>query len=257
MTEADRLEEGQGLWDQNLLYFETLGSTNRWAMEHLDRLNAGDVVVAALQDRGKGRRGRQWMTPEGGLAVSIVLHYPEEAETAPLLGQAAALGVALWLEKQGLEPGLKWPNDVLVNHKKIAGILSEARPAAGKAVIGIGLNVNVDENEALRWQPRWPATSLLIESKQVWVLEEVRRGLLLTIAEVLGRLEGEGFSALRDDWHRLDALKEMNLVVDTTEKRIEGQYEGMDELGRLLLRRSKKTLPLAAGDVVCIYKRSQ
>ena len=252
-----QIVEGGGLWGGRLLVFERLPSTNTWAMDHLKELNHGDVVQALEQGGGKGRRGRKWYTPPGGLALSVVLDYPDQAEQAPLLGQGAALAVALWLESQSLDGELKWPNDVLIHHRKVAGLLSEARPAAGKAVVGLGINVNIDEVETLRWQPRWPATSLFMESGREWDLDEVRSGVLERCGEVLSRLSDGGFEALRDDWERLDAMAGQHLVIDSAQGRQEGQYGGIDSDGRLLLLRGTKTQEIAVGDVVALYKKSE
>ncbi|MCK5145355.1 biotin--[acetyl-CoA-carboxylase] ligase [bacterium] len=256
MSAEQHIREGAGLGGGKLYLLDSVPSTNSWAMHNLDSLNAGDVVTALEQTKGKGRRTRMWLTPVGGLAISVVLEYPEEAMQAPVLGQTAALAVALWLESEGIDARIKWPNDVLVDHRKIAGILSEARPAAGKAVVGIGLNVNVDEQVVLQWQARWPATSLSIETEEKWELDSVRQGLLDVFSTVLKRLDEDGFQSLSEDWARLDALTDMNLVVDTGESRLEGQYGGIDENGQLILIRGKKTPPINVGDVVAIYKKS-
>ena len=252
-----QIVEGGGLWGGRLRVFDRLASTNTWAMDHLKELDHGDVVQALEQGGGKGRRSRKWFTPPGGLALSVVLDYPDQAEQAPLLGQGAALGVALWLESQSLDGGLKWPNDVLIRHRKVAGVLSEARPAVGKAVVGLGLNVNIDEVETLRWQPRWPATSLLMETGRTFHLDDVRSGVLERCGDVLSRLADGGFEALREDWERLDAMTGQHLVIDSAQGRLEGLYGGLDDDGRLLLIRGAKTQEIAVGDVVCLYKKSE
>jgi BirA family transcriptional regulator, biotin operon repressor / biotin---[acetyl-CoA-carboxylase] ligase len=141
----------------------------------------GALVVAEEQTAGRGRLGRRWLAPAGtSLLCSLQLRPPVAPERLPELTVVASHACAEAIATlTGLEPGLKFPNDVLVGDRKVAGILAEARE--GRVVLGIGVNVNVPAGELPQEVDR-PATSLLAETGR-----EVDRAELL--AELLERLE--------------------------------------------------------------------
>jgi BirA family biotin operon repressor/biotin-[acetyl-CoA-carboxylase] ligase len=122
----------------------------------------GTVVAADVQTAGRGRLGRRWEAPAGtSLLFSTALVPAVPAERLPGLTLVAAQAVADALATTGVEPRLKWPNDVLLGGRKVAGILGEARD--GRVVLGIGINVNISAGDLPRDALR-PATSLLLET---------------------------------------------------------------------------------------------
>ncbi len=159
-----------------LLVRESVESTNDEARQ-LGQTGASDgmIVLAQRQTLGRGRRGSAWFSPSGdSLAFSILLRPSEPKSLWPRLALAAGLAVAESLESLGLEAGIKWPNDVWIGHRKVAGILVEA--GANFVVVGIGLNVNITEFPR---EVAEIATSLQIEGGREFsraeVLEEVIR----------------------------------------------------------------------------------
>lgn len=141
----------------------------------------GTLVVAEEQTAGRGRLGRRWLAPAGtSLLCSLQLRPPVAPDRLPELTVVASRACAEAIAAlTGLEPELKFPNDVLVGGRKVAGVLAEARE--GRVVLGMGINVNVPQ-EALPAEVDRPATSLLVETGR-----ETDRAELL--AELLGRLE--------------------------------------------------------------------
>jgi BirA family biotin operon repressor/biotin-[acetyl-CoA-carboxylase] ligase len=136
-----RLCEALPGWVPEVLFLPETDSTNRramaWAMQGAA---PGSIVVADFQTAGRGRLGRTWTAPAGSsLLLSIVLRPDTAPERWPLISLAAGVAICECLAGLGLEPGLKWPNDVLLGDHKVAGILSEA--AEGAVILGIGLNV--------------------------------------------------------------------------------------------------------------------
>jgi BirA family biotin operon repressor/biotin-[acetyl-CoA-carboxylase] ligase len=139
------------------LHHRTLDSTNARA-QRLAIAGAphGTLVTAAAQTAGRGRQGRAWLTPPGrALACSLVLRDPPAL--LPIVAALAVADVAEALDRERREPQIKWPNDVLLDGRKLAGILAEGRPQEGWAVLGIGINVTSD---ALPPELRERATSL-------------------------------------------------------------------------------------------------
>lgn len=136
---------------RNIQYFDSIDSTNKWAKELAFEEKEGTVVIAEEQLAGKGRLGRDWVSPKGkGVWMSIVLKpkvEPMEVAKITLLGAAAVHNA---LEKINVNSKIKWPNDILIEDKKICGILTEMNCELNMinyVVIGIGINVNLDNKE--------------------------------------------------------------------------------------------------------------
>jgi len=132
-----------------LQWYARLPSTNTFLKERLaveSKLPSGTVVAAREQTQGRGRREREWLSSSGeNLTFSLLLRGKYAPRHLPSASMAAAVAIAELLEAEGLQPSLKWPNDVLVGGKKICGILSEG--ISGGVIIGIGLNVNMQNTD--------------------------------------------------------------------------------------------------------------
>ncbi|MEO6496070.1 MAG: biotin--[acetyl-CoA-carboxylase] ligase [Solirubrobacteraceae bacterium] len=211
------------------LHLRVTDSTSERAKALAARAPHGLLVTAAEQTAGHGRQGRVWTAPAGeGLLMSLVLRdWPE------LLPLAAAVAVA---EAVGPEAWIKWPNDILVAERKVAGILVEGRPQEGWAVLGIGVNVAVRE---------FPAELLDIAGSLGGAPADVEAFL----ARLLGNLEA-GLAAPPErtitTWRRRDALRGRSITWDAGE----GVAAGVDDEGRLLVTRADgTTAALNAGEV--------
>ena len=249
--------EPSGMGGGRIYRCTTLPSTNAWAMDHLETLTHGDVITAEYQTDGRGRRNRSWESGSGdGLACSLVIDNPQKAELITLAGLAAALGTAGYLLLAGLDPSLKWPNDVLVDDRKICGILCESRSAAGRTVIGVGMNVNQSREELRRLGLDCAATSLYAETGVKRNPQAVLGELLPFLSRELSRLaENEG-GALADRWREHDWLHDAAVEVTDTSVSVRGVYAGMDRRGRLLLQRSDGSVACYwTGDVRKIRKK--
>lgn len=156
-------QEINGLWGGRVWRFDELPSTNTWAMEHVSALGHGDVVWAVSQTDGRGRMGRNWISSPGRcLTVSLVIDDPALARLGVNLGQIAACAVVDLLGLCGIKGSLKWPNDVLVDGGKIAGLLVERDAVSGFFVLGVGLNINLTSGELSAARLHRPATSMQV-----------------------------------------------------------------------------------------------
>jgi BirA family transcriptional regulator, biotin operon repressor / biotin---[acetyl-CoA-carboxylase] ligase len=193
----------------------------------------GTLVTAEEQTAGRGRQGRTWSAPPGrALLCSIVLR-----ELEPLLPLQAALAVADVAAGSGLAARIKWPNDVLVEGRKLAGILVEGRPQEGWAVLGIGINVAV-RPEDLPEELRETAATL---GREPAAVEEALTALLAALERRMGQTTSETLA----DYRALDALagREIRWAGG------EGVAEGIADDGNLLVRTAGGVVAVGAGEV--------
>jgi BirA family transcriptional regulator, biotin operon repressor / biotin---[acetyl-CoA-carboxylase] ligase len=248
-----------------LASFESIGSTST---EALDRAKAGDPgrlwVVARRQTAGHGRRGRAWETPSGNLAASLLLVLPVAQTRTATLGFAAGLAlqeavraaapeVAVRVALDDVESAaarlrLKWPNDVLVDGAKVAGILLEAvtRPdGLTSVVIGIGVNVA----HAPAGLP-YPVTSLAACGAKVTPEQLFEALSEAWVAQEQAWDEGRGFPNIRRRWLESAAGLNAPMAVKLGEEVFRGTFETIDEDGMLVMRAADGGIrKIAAGDV--------
>ncbi len=209
----------------------------------------GAVFIADAQTAGRGRFGRSWhASPGDNLLISILLH-PTHATHSKLSIAASLATLDAIAATTGLQARLKWPNDVLIDYKKVAGVLVEGvfeGDALQAGIVGIGLNVNMrfDDVPPLPY----PATSLQQELGQPVSREALARELLMALERWY--LDAQAGAAVMDAWRaQLLGLGEP-VTVHIGEEAVEGVAEDVDADGRLLLRLEDGTLfPLLAGDV--------
>lgn len=224
----------------HLTVHDQLDSTNNRLMA-LGQAGAkhGAVLAAEWQTGGKGRRGRAWLSPlGGGLAFSVLWRFNKAASDLSCLSLAVGLGLARALRKQGLaDVQLKWPNDVMHQGRKLAGILIELQGEAlgpSMAVIGVGVNVRLPE--ALRSGIDQPVTDL---AEGLGIVVDRNRLLiecLKQLHEVLELYVTTGFSGLRAEWEASHAFhgREVHMFAAQGES-WQGRVAGIDEAGALLL----------------------
>lgn len=208
-------------------------------------LPSGKVIAAREQTQGRGRREREWLSSTGeNLTFSIFLRGSYDRRKLPAASMAAAVAVAELLEAEGLKPSLKWPNDVLVNGKKICGILSEG--ISDGVIIGIGLNVNMQNAEHIDQ----PATAILMETGKRRDIDELLGKLLKRLSIHLDEWGRFGFSGIRNDWEaRVRGAGQIVSVRDGGTVRT-GVLAGFGESGELFLRDASGTvLSIWAGDL--------
>jgi BirA family biotin operon repressor/biotin-[acetyl-CoA-carboxylase] ligase len=218
--------------------FETIGSTNDEAIRRADEgAPEGTVIVARQQEGGRGRRGRSWSSPPGNAYSSTIVRPACRPDRAAQLAFATALAVSD-VALQGLPPTrtvrLKWPNDVLVDGAKIAGILLESAIGAGgdvqHVVIGTGINV--------AFAPAATATGYAAASLQA--LGD-RRDALAILQAYLAALAvrvaqwRDGFAGTRADWLARAAWLGEQVSVSQGDERVTGRFTGLDADGALLL----------------------
>jgi len=206
---VDKFQEGLRTkrLGRKIFFSHEIGSTNEWAKE-LAMLGAseGTVALAEIQTAGRGRQGREWISPKGGLYFSVILKPKLKPDEAVKLVFVASVAVAEVLrELYGLEVETKWPNDVLVNGRKICGILSEMNTKneiVDFVVVGLGVNANFDVKEVLPKMLRENATSLMVELDKKIQLEVLFRASLEKLESLYDLFQKNGFGSILEKWKK-------------------------------------------------------
>jgi BirA family biotin operon repressor/biotin-[acetyl-CoA-carboxylase] ligase len=238
---------------KKLIYFQSIGSTNDKAKELAAKAEEGTVIVAEEQTSGKGRLGRSWSSPgRKGIYASIILKPDMEPFNAAKLTLLGAASVALALEDCGIESQIKWPNDIIIGGKKVAGILTEMSCELGIVnyiILGIGINVNQSVEE-LPPELVDKATSLRIAEGKA-----IQRKHLL--AQVLNRLD-ELYVQLKetgDIEQALDICRERSAVIGKDiivvqgRKQRPGHAVSINHDGELMVRFDEGLEQVISGEV--------
>jgi BirA family biotin operon repressor/biotin-[acetyl-CoA-carboxylase] ligase len=244
---------------RDIRVFQETTSTND-IVEKLarDGVKEGVVVFAESQTKGRGRLGRKWISPaHKGLWFSILLRpslRPQEA-TQLTVASATALRRAIQNET-GLKPEIKWPNDILIGGKKVAGILTELSAEVDRVkhiILGIGVDVNLDANE-FPADLRKMATSLKIETGETVSRAELATAILRELDFDYARICSGKFPAVADEWEENCATIGRNVTVQIGDRKIRGRAESLDDDGALLVRTEHGHLERIIGGDVTLEK---
>lgn len=237
MENTRQLVRGAGLWGSDLMVFDSLPSTNAWALEHAGELKHGDVVRAIRQSTGRGRFDRTWVSPgKCCLTLSAVLKSgAQDTSGDALLLPVAAIALRNALKEFGLTAMLKWPNDVLVAGKKIAGILAESVTANSMLVLGIGLNVNITAPALSGMTFEQPPTSMAVERARLFDVDLVCRRLLIDLEKAIEFTQQNGPASVAARWKENDCLIGRTIAVKGQQDTVTGRYDGMQADGQLAL----------------------
>jgi BirA family biotin operon repressor/biotin-[acetyl-CoA-carboxylase] ligase len=239
-----------------LHYFSDLDSTNAYARKLADHgADEGEVVIAEAQTRGRGRLGRNWISPPFvNVYLSVILRPRLAPAHAPQLTLMAAVAVAdtvaFFIKSP---PVIKWPNDLLVGGRKLAGILTESSCDSQRiefVILGIGINLNYPV-ELMPETIRKRATSIVSLTGAKVNREDFLRRLIHDLDRCYGEFEESGFDAIAPRWEALFGLREKRVRVEMADQVIIGTARGIDREGALILEDGKGgRLRVVAGDVI-------
>jgi len=240
---------------QKIRYFAEVTSTNDIAKELATAgEKEGTVVVAETQTQGRGRLGRIWLSPKGGIWLSVILRPKIPAKDYYQLTFMAAVAVAKTIRKMfKVDAEIKWPNDVLVKERKVCGILTETSTrgdAIDYAVIGIGVNANVDL-ASFPEDLRFSVTSLKAELKKEVDKERFLCALLEELENCYEMLQQKRFELVLEEWKSLTTLFGADVEVACSEEKIKGLAVDVNQNGALDVLLKNGTLKrVLSGDVV-------
>jgi BirA family transcriptional regulator, biotin operon repressor / biotin---[acetyl-CoA-carboxylase] ligase len=240
---------------RDIRVFEQTTSTND-VIEKLarDGVKEGAVVFAESQTRGRGRLGRKWLSPaKKGLWFSVLLRPGGRPEAATRLTVASATALRRAIQVQtGLKPEIKWPNDILVHGKKVAGILTELNAELDQikyVILGIGVDVNMSSTD-FPAELRKSATSLKLELGRSVSRANLAVSILRELDNDYARILGGAFASLAEEWAVHCTTLGHEILLRGGDRQIRGRAESLGEDGALLLRTEHGHLErVVAGDV--------
>lgn len=221
------------------IHFQKIDSTNTWAKQNVDQIEKGHItlVTAAEQATGRGRHKHHWISPaDQNIYASFVFFLNLKQQNLGNIPQILALTAVLTLQKYGVQAEIKWPNDLLINGKKLAGVLCETFQKDQELVFiaGMGLNVNMKDEELKKIDR--PATSLLAETRKETDKELLLNDLSLAFKANLERFLKEGFDPFYDSFRNALCYKESDAVqFHNHQKLFKGSFEKINPDGSLKL----------------------
>ena len=228
-----------------------IDSTNQYMMAQLERWQKGECLLAETQTAGRGRRGRHWHSPFGSQFIMSMYWRLDDGPSAAM-GLSLAIGVAVVqaLESAGYRDlSLKWPNDIYMARRKLAGILVEMSAAVGgicHLVIGVGVNLNLPD--AVIAQLDQPCAHLA-EQPVVVERNQLSATIIRALRNALTLFEQQGLTAFLTEWNRLDIFMQQPVKVLQGNQVIHGIYCGIDGQGNMLLQDHEGMHKFVGGEI--------
>jgi len=244
------------LFGKNIHYYDEAGSSNDIAKKLAPTVEEGTIIVVEQQTGGRGRLGRQWASPKGGIWFSTILKPRIALSSASRLTLTFGLSVAKTLRQYEFDAKIKWPNDVLVSGKKVSGILTEVEAEIDTVefvVIGIGINANMSLKD-IPEELRENSTTLRDESGKSIDRVEFLQSLLYNMEQEYIRFSTQPFNEIMDEIISLSDTIGKQVTVNMPNRIVEGTVVGISKSGALLLRKADGEVEeIIAGR--CMYQK--
>ena len=243
-------------------YFDSIDSTQNQALKMAeDVTNDGSIIVAAKQTGGRGRSGRKWVSPKGGIWISIILQPKFDISITTLFSIASALALSIAIEKIfSIKPELKWPNDITIKGKKVAGMLVDVSLESNKIqnlVLGVGINfdVNVKQIEkSLKGTSNFYGVASLSEQKEKIKPVQVVQTFLVELEKIYNALNAKQTKKIISEWTARSSTIGKNVELNTVDTKIKGKAIKIDDDGSLIVSENNKTHKVIAGDIIHLSK---
>ena len=239
-----------------IIYFNKLESTNKYALDNILQLDDKTIIRARTQTNGYGRFKRKWLSDDyDNLYFSIVLKPSENLDnTLPLpnLTQYMSVIIAELIEKYGLTPEIKWPNDVKINRKKVSGILSETSIRGNKLngiVIGVGINLNTKRDVLSKIDQ--PATSISLELKKETDPDIFLRSLLNAFFDEYDTFMEKGFNLIKERYTSKCSFLGKEILIKNFDKEQRATAAQINNDGSLLIDDKGRKSVVLVGDILC------
>ncbi|MCK1145368.1 bifunctional biotin--[acetyl-CoA-carboxylase] ligase/biotin operon repressor BirA, partial [Providencia stuartii] len=232
-----------------------IDSTNQYMLDRIPSLQSGDTCLAEYQSAGRGRRGRQWVSPFG-CNLYLSMYWKLDQGPAAAVGLSLVVGIVIAKTLNKISKGkvkVKWPNDLYLNDKKLAGILVELTGKTGDAahiIIGIGINIgmekkNIDKEKSINQE--WAS---LVDEVENIERNELSASIINALKEALILFEKEGLAPFLESWFELDNFLGRKVKLLIGDKIITGIEKGIDQQGALLLQHDNgDIIPYIGGEI--------
>lgn len=237
--------------DKRCFYFDDIPSTNAFLLKHTEELESGDMCIAEYQSAGRGRRGRVWVSPYGcHLYCSMYWTFSQGMAQAMGLSLVVACSLVRVLEDLGIgELGVKWPNDIYLNRKKLAGVLIEMTGQADSEcnlVIGIGLNMSMAVSHGEQIDQPW---SDLSDQGAMPDKTGLAIALQKQLYQDLQLFEREGLTAFMKRWEQADLFYGETIKLVMGNQEMTGVCRGVDDQGAILLETASGIKSYVGGEI--------
>ncbi len=247
---------------QQAYYFDSIDSTQNQALKMADDpANNGTVIIASKQTGGKGRSGRKWISPKGGIWLSIILQPKFDISITTLFPIASALALSNALEKTlKISPELKWPNDLTIKGKKIAGMLVDVSLESNRIenmVLGVGINFDVDTKQiekTLKNSLNFYGVASLSEQKNKIKPIQLVQTFMVELEKIYDLLNTKQTKKIISEWTKRSSTIGKNVMLDTRDGKIKGKALKIDEDGALVVSDNGKINRIIAGDIIHLSK---
>ncbi len=243
---------------KRVYYFEEIDSTQNFAEQiALDEKENGTIVIAEKQTAGKGRLDRKWTSPKGGIWFSLIIHPKFDVSTSTLVPIAGAVALAMAIKiTLDIDVSVKWPNDITLNGKKVAGMLVDASFQANNIdylILGIGINFDIDAKKIekrLSKSANFYGVNSLRKKDDSTPPKILLREFLVQFEKILIQLnKGEKAKIVKEWTKKADKIGK-KVSINTSDGKISGVAQGIDNDGALKLKTSKGIKKIFVGDVV-------
>lgn len=242
---------------RKIYYFESIDSTQNFALKLSQKPHEnGSVVIAEKQTNGRGRLNRKWISPKGGIWLSILLKPNFELSHASLFPMATSLALSLAIEKVlKIKPELKWPNDLMIRGRKVAGILIDVALESNKLdylVIGVGINFKVQPekiSKLIKNKKNYEIDSLVKKDQSANPVILVQQ-FLFELEQIYNHAVSDQTDYISKEWSKRSTTIGKNVTVTTSKGSTKGKAIGITGQGALVLSNKGKTVHILSGDVV-------
>jgi BirA family biotin operon repressor/biotin-[acetyl-CoA-carboxylase] ligase len=243
---------------KRVYYFEEIDSTQNFAQRIAsNKKEDGTIIVAEKQTAGVGRLERKWMSPKGGIWFSLIIHPKFDVSSSTIVPIAGAVALAKSIKAiLGIDVTVKWPNDITLNGKKVAGMLVDASFQANNIdylILGVGINFDIDSKKLekrLLKSPNFYGVDSLRKKNDETSPKSLLKEFLVEFEKILLQInKGEKLKIVKEWMKRADSVGK-KIVINTSDGKITGISQGIDTDGALKLRTSNGIKKIFVGDVI-------
>ena len=242
---------------KRIYYFDSIDSTQNYALKIAsDSKENGTLIIAQKQTHGKGRMNRKWISPPGGIWLSVIVHPKSDFSMPTLFPIAASVALSDAIEKSlGVKSELKWPNDVLIKGKKVAGILINVSLTSNQIdyiVLGVGINFDVNPNaieKIIKNSGNYSGVTTLIQKNSEFRPVMLVQSFLHELEKNFDLLKNGKEKNVIENWTKKSSIIGKNITIKTNDGNLKGKAIKIDSDGSLILKQKDKTLRILVGDV--------